>query len=310
LARIDAQPCHSASTSAARRFADEMLQALAETQPSIHGATLAVQLQDAWAQASGAWPRLDVLPEAFAGFVAARVPAQVNIAQPLAALRLGELLLAFACSLRDVTAIRLLQANYFPAIERSLKRRRLSPAFIDETCALLLARLIVGEGGRPLILAYRGTGDLVAWLLISAHRAAIREQQRDGRATLHGDGDPGQLAHRDRGHEAGYEAAVSSKLFRASFAEALARLTVQQRTVLRQHYIEGLTLQEVASDHGAHRATAARWLAGARRELWSATRSILQDRLGDQTGAESDGLIRDVIAAGDGGHAVPEASAW
>lgn len=277
--------------------------------PAHGSAAVAATLREGWNRAAATWPSVSVPPEAFARFAAARVRPDDGGARG-GTLRLPELLLTFACSRGDRAAIRLLQQRYFPVLERALKRRGLQPAFIDEICALQLTRLIVGDHGRPLILEYGGSGDLGAWLVVSALRAAFRLHRRGEREAAYAEAHAGHLDEPAASTADGYEAAVCGDLFRASFATALARLPARERSLLQQHYLSGWTLEEVAAHHRAHRATAARWLAAARRKLWAGTRAILQSRLGDQTGAESDGLIRAVIVAGHAAQAVPDPSAW
>ncbi len=60
---------------------------------------------------------------------------------------------------------------------------------------------------------------------------------------------------------------------------------------MRQHYLDGLTLDELATLYGTHRATAARWLAAARQALLDGTRQALMSRL-RMPRAECESVIR------------------
>ena len=57
--------------------------------------------------------------------------------------------------------------------------------------------------------------------------------------------------------------------FRAAFASAMTSLSSEERVLLRQHFIDGLNIDEIAALHHIHRATAARWLAQARETIAS-----------------------------------------
>jgi RNA polymerase sigma-70 factor (ECF subfamily) len=68
--------------------------------------------------------------------------------------------------------------------------------------------------------------------------------------------------------------------FKAAFAEAVGTLDSSDRVVLRQHFVERLTIDQIGAVYHLHRATAARRLARAREALLAATRAALARRLG------------------------------
>jgi RNA polymerase sigma-70 factor, ECF subfamily len=67
---------------------------------------------------------------------------------------------------------------------------------------------------------------------------------------------------------------------RAAFAEALAALSVRERTLLCAHYLDGMTVDDLGRLHGVHRATAARWLDSARGHVLRGVRRHLRHALG------------------------------
>ena len=83
--------------------------------------------------------------------------------------------------------------------------------------------------------------------------------------------------------------------FNASLERALDSLTARQRNLLRQQYIDGLSIDELGRLYGVHRATAARWAQAARLALIDATRQILDERLA-LTDSEFRSLVRLVIS--------------
>jgi RNA polymerase sigma-70 factor (ECF subfamily) len=67
---------------------------------------------------------------------------------------------------------------------------------------------------------------------------------------------------------------------RAAFRDAVARLSAEERAVLRSSTVDGLTIDQLGALYQVHRATAARWVSHARTSLLSELRSILAARLG------------------------------
>src|SRR5438270_2415309 len=71
-----------------------------------------------------------------------------------------------------------------------------------------------------------------------------------------------------------YRAAV-----RAAIGQAARQLAPGDRHLLRQHFVAGLTIDQLAVALGIHRATAARRIGKAREQLAAATRDELAAKL-------------------------------
>jgi RNA polymerase sigma-70 factor, ECF subfamily len=69
--------------------------------------------------------------------------------------------------------------------------------------------------------------------------------------------------------------------FAAAFADAARDLERRDRNLLRLHFLGGITLEQLASMYGVHRATVVRWLAGARKAVFDGTRKRMREKLGD-----------------------------
>jgi hypothetical protein len=78
---------------------------------------------------------------------------------------------------------------------------------------------------------------------------------------------------------------------KAAFAAAVAALPDRERAVLRYHLIDGLAIDAIGAVYQVHRATAARWLSGARDQLAAGTRRALMQRLKIDL-SEVDSLMR------------------
>jgi len=216
-----------------------------------------------------AWPGVDVDEDAFARYLAARDPVDPQHA--------ADLYLACACAGGDQAAIAAFLREMVPHIEAAVLGLGADPAQADEVRSQLVDALLVGE--RPGVVTYAGRGQLRSWVRSIAVRTGMRHLGRtraaqggdDALATLAADADDPEIEHL----KARYGVA-----FRAAFAEALAALTARQRNLLRQHYLDELTVDQLGALYRVHRATAARWVAAAREALFDDTRRRMIEALG------------------------------
>jgi RNA polymerase sigma-70 factor (ECF subfamily) len=233
-----------------------------------------------------AFPTLELEPEVAAAWFLARV----GVLDPLPQderVPAEDLYLACACASGSDAAIEVFAARHLQRLAPALRHAGLEDTGIAEVEQELVALLFVGDGA-PHILTYGGRGDLHAWLKSIAVRMALRRREHDARhagdealVDLAAADDPG-LEHLRK--TAGAE-------LRASFAAALASLSAADRTLLRQHHLDGVTLDALATTHQVHRATIARRLAAARQAVADRTRDELVARLGLAT-AELDSVVR------------------
>jgi RNA polymerase sigma-70 factor (ECF subfamily) len=79
--------------------------------------------------------------------------------------------------------------------------------------------------------------------------------------------------------------------FATAFADALHAMPDRASTLLRQHYIDGLTIDELGGLYRVHRSTVARLLARARGSLLAATRALMMQRL-DIPASDLDSILR------------------
>jgi RNA polymerase sigma-70 factor (ECF subfamily) len=96
--------------------------------------------------------------------------------------------------------------------------------------------------------------------------------KKKGRTSDEGEIDRLEARATDDDPELSYMKAFYRQAFRAAFRAAAETLEVRERTILHQHTIDGLTIDELGAAHGVHRATAARWLQAAREKLVAAVR--------------------------------------
>jgi RNA polymerase sigma-70 factor (ECF subfamily) len=159
------------------------------------------------------------------------------------------------------------------------RRAKLGDADANEVVQKLRVYLLVGDGVElPKLAEYGGRGDLQGWLRVVALRAAVRFARRAGNAGS--DDEDAVLALRSSGDdpELSYLKAVYQTAFREAFAAAIGTLDADMKTLLRQHFVDGLTIDELGPMYGVHRATAARRLNDARTVLLARVRREFAER--------------------------------
>ncbi|MEM6996649.1 MAG: sigma-70 family RNA polymerase sigma factor [Myxococcota bacterium] len=247
---------------------------------------LGVALQAARAQ----WPRVRLSDEAFATALAERLdPATVD---GLQALRISDLYVATACVHGDPQAIERVTAEILrPAVRAALPG---DPA-LDDVLQRLAVRFFVGVDGAPgRVAQYGARGSLKAWTRVAVLRA-VKDLRRGQARAPKSDGliedllvEPGSTDP-----EIDEIRSQCSEEFRAAFATAVEALDADDRRMLRQHHLQGATLDHLAKLEGVHRVTAARRLARARRQLLDATKAELATRL-RATGRDVESLLKEV----------------
>lgn len=228
-------------------------------------------VDDILARCREAWPSLRAFVDndaflAYAGEVATQAHAP-------------DLYLAYACSLGVPEAQRIFAETFLSLVPRQVAQINSAPAFGAEVQQELAEKLLVGPP--PRIGAYRAEGPLGAWVRIAAIRTARSMVRR--RAENHV-GQPIAELDRVRSPHLDPELDLMKRMSSAVFAEAfratLATLDLDARNVLRLHYVDGLTVEDVARSYRVSRATANRWLKDARDTIVSEVKRRLAERTG------------------------------
>jgi len=222
-----------------------------------------------------AWPDLPLSPEAFASHLAARASS----GEPLQGEHAADLYLACACAARVRGAVDAFERVHMGRVGGYLARMRPSPTFVDEVRQVVREKLFVGkDGASPKIGEYTGHGALASWLRVIALRAAIDLRRRGGDAV--NDGGRAQADPASDDPELGYVKQRYRQAFNDAFRDAVRALAAEQRELLRLHFVEGRTLDQLATTFGVHRATIARKLAAARQAVAEEARRLLRTGLG------------------------------
>jgi RNA polymerase sigma-70 factor (ECF subfamily) len=187
--------------------------------------------------------------------------------------------LARACAQGVEDALASFERAYAADLAGAIASVERSPAFVEEALQALRERLFVGAAGRPgKIAEYGGRASLRTWLRTVAVRTAISLKRRKGER-----GHTSFASEHDRRLvEKGPEAEYLARRYKHAFEEAvrcaLAELPSRERTILRLHLVEGMSVDRLAAVYKVGRSTTARWLAAARQALLDRTKQDLHAR--------------------------------
>jgi len=248
--------------------------------PAPVAASLDALLADLLAASRAAWPGVAVADVDFLPFLAARVPAGPPLDESLRALCVTDLYLAAGIAAGDAAALRAFDTRCLRDLGAAIAHLDGGSALVEDVRQALRERVLVAAaGGKAKITEYAGRGDLRGWLRVVAVREALQLLRQRRREVQISDGDLATCALADDPALAFVDARYRAA-FRTAFTAALASLTPRERNLLRQQYLLGLTIDDLAALYRAHRATVARWVARTRERVLKRTRRGVGDALG------------------------------
>jgi RNA polymerase sigma-70 factor (ECF subfamily) len=222
-----------------------------------------------------AWPGIALRSDTFCAHLVAVTGGEV----PDLALRAADLYLACAAGHGDAAAVEAVERTCIARLRPALCRI-VTPSEIDDVIQIVRQRVFLGSSdGRPRLLDYAGRGELRAWVRASAIRTAFEHLRSSKRARTR-EADL-ELALPNRAEDPAFDQLRRrfQSAFRTAFEAALAALDSRQRTMLRQHFLDGLSTEELGTAYRIHRVTAFRWLREARADLVKRIHTELVDRL-------------------------------
>lgn len=224
------------------------------------------------------WPEIRLDRDVFIPFLARHLTAESLAETEWQALRFHELYLVCAFGMGDRAARGIFEEEYVVPVARRLSRLGVPADRASDVIQDLRCRLFEMQSPQITRRGYTGRSDLLGWLSLCAVRAAQTLQKRERRERAIdlsesllpvGERTPEEEALRQRYYDS----------FLAALEEALRRLTVRQRNLLRHAYFDKLSVDRIASLYQVHRATAARWLANAKEQLIAYTREAFLSRV-------------------------------
>lgn len=220
-----------------------------------------------------AWPDIELSGERFSAYLADAVAEEADPEKALGSLHIEDLYLACACAAGDARALAAFDSYALSGVREAVRHLDPEAAFASEVAQLTRMKLLVD--GR--IRSYRGRGKLKSWVQVTAVRIAIElcrkkkpEQSDDALA---------EAADLDEDPELVPIRQLYKEEFAAAFKTALASLSSRERNILRLYLLDGLNIDRIGAMYRVHRATVARWIAGAREKLLDGTRAELKQKL-------------------------------
>jgi len=224
----------------------------------------------AWVDAArAAWPQIAVPAERFV----AHLGHHAATAEP----NVIDLYLACACAGGDRTAIDELEKRCIADVGKALWQ--VGAGDRDDVLQRVREKLLVGPD--PLIAHYAGRGSLRGWIRSIVLRTAIKHARGAARAVPLDEGDFLELAASSEDPALEPFKQRYRDEFRAAFRAAVDTLAVRHRNLLRQYFLDHMTIDELAVLYRVHRATAARWIHDVRAALVEAVREQLLARFAD-----------------------------
>jgi RNA polymerase sigma-70 factor (ECF subfamily) len=224
-----------------------------------------------------------LLPDAHAAWTEhlVRHLAPGEVASRLAALRSADVHLVLACLAGDPQAHARLDERLRRVASQALAGIRLGSISVDELLQDVLAKLLVDHDGAGKLGSYSGRGPLEGWLRVTLSRTALSALRGRSPETAPADG-PNVLVELAASEDPRLEAirARCAPALEHAIENAVASLATEDRTLLRLHFIDGLTIDDLAVVYRLHRATLARRLAKARNAVFETARARAMIELG------------------------------
>jgi RNA polymerase sigma-70 factor, ECF subfamily len=242
-----------------------------------------------------AWPTVDLCTDQFLAHLVRHLPGNVPAAAALAQLHTDDLYLARACALGDRHAVLAFERHCIQGLENALSRYNDFSDLAAEVKQRVREYALVGHDSSPGIEAFRGLGDLRGWVRIIAVREAIdlvhQRRRLSQRETAVGDDALLHAFVTPSDPELEHVKARYVEEFQQAFGAALRDLPPRDQTWLRQHVIDGLSIDQLGALYRVHRATAARHLQRIRLAVLTATRQRLASQLRVRP-SEIDSILR------------------
>ncbi len=193
----------------------------------------------------------------------------------------GDMLLAFGCAHRDTVARTAFYATYSDVIARVLARRGGRDGLGDDAAQILFERLLVGtETAPPKLAEYRGVGPLRSWVSTTAAMTLLMMQRAEGRRREEPEDSSAAPFVGQLDPELGYLKERYAGEVHAAIVAALGHLSDRDRTLLRLNLVQRLSIDQLGTMYNVNRATTARWLVAAKKNLVDGAKAALGERLG------------------------------
>jgi RNA polymerase sigma-70 factor, ECF subfamily len=176
-----------------------------------------------------------------------------------------ELYLVAGCVAREPEAYQAFERRYLATLNQHVGRIALSADQADELRQQLRVGLLLGA--QPKIGTFRGQGPLGAWVQVCAVRLALKLGAAHDRLASRDASVLEGLVAQDADQELLAAKAQYRDTFQSALEECFSALPSRQKTLLRMHFLDGMSIDEMGRVFHVHRATIARWLVAIRKEV-------------------------------------------
>ena len=226
-------------------------------------------------------------------------------------MRADDVHLVLACLACHPVAHRKLEARLLAIAPQALVGVRLGTLTRDELLREVRTKLLVGsttalDNGTPLspsgslgakLALYSGRGPLDGWLRVIVTRTALTMLRPHAEDAAFDAAAMANVRSSEDPHFALLRARAGPPI-ETAIRGALASLGDADRTLLRLYFVDGLTLDDLASVYRAHRATMSRRLARIRNAIFEHARTAAMASLGASE-TEFQSLVGDVLGGLD-----------
>jgi RNA polymerase sigma-70 factor (ECF subfamily) len=237
------------------------------------------------------FPTVDLPAEVYVAYLRERIPADVAEPVGLRQMYTADLYLACACARGDRNAVAVFEEHYLSRLDRVLGGMGFDADTRADVKQDVRSCLLVGDGQRAEIVDFVGRGDLRSWVRVVAVRRALRRRLAARHEVAVEDCELLQRIVAPGDPELDYAKRIYRDAFQRAFANAVQTLPDRERTILRQHHLDGLTVEQLGALYRVHRATAARMVVRARVLLLEATRADMMTQL-EVESQELDSILR------------------
>jgi RNA polymerase sigma-70 factor (ECF subfamily) len=262
-----------------------------DLEPEAASDELDVMLLDIIGSAQRTCPTFRLPPDVFVAYLGERLPPDVPWPLALRQMHTSDLYIACGCARGDVHAFAVFDDRCLTRLDRVLGKMGIDADMAAEIKQDIRSRVLVGDGRHAEIRDFSGRGDLCGWVCVMAVRRALRHKSRARREVRLEDDELVQRIVTPGNPELDHAKGLYRQEFKQAFEGALRALPDRQRTLLRQAYVDGLTIDELAGLYRVHRSTAARLLVRARLLVLETTRARMMSRL-DVPPQDLDSIMR------------------
>lgn len=243
--------------------------------------TLEADLVAACARGRAAFADLALDDQTFVKHLARVIEMGGASPSALSTLPIEDLFLACACLAGTEGAAAAFSARHGATIRGTIARivRGADNGEVEQR--LVAGLLVASVAGPARIGSYAGKAPLDRWLGVAAQRAALmwlRENRTEARARDGAAAEPAPGGHTHP--EMAYLKDRYRSDFEGALKDSLARLPERQRTLLRLHLVNGVSVEKIGQMFAVSQPTASRWLAAARETLLDDIKATLGNRLG------------------------------